>query len=88
MTTLDMRNTMDFFGMLTACALIKRLETGESMLILANDRAFLPDLRRVHPDCSFQMIPPHDLKDGGDYLFQVRKNSNCQLPLLSGCHDR
>lgn len=74
MNKLDMRNTMDFFGMLTTCALIKRLEAGESMLILANDKSFLPDLRRVHPDCSFQLVPPaHDLKDSGDYLFQVRK---------------
>ena len=74
MNKLDMRNTMDFFGMLTACALIKRLGSGESMLILANDRSFLSDLRRVHPDCSFQLVPPaQDLRDGGDYLFQVRK---------------
>lgn len=74
MNTLDMRNTVDFFGMLTACALIKRLGAGESMLILANDTSFLPDLRRVHPECSFQLIPPaHDVKNSGDYLFQVRK---------------
>ena len=74
MNKLDMRNTMDFFGMLTACALIKRLGAGESMLILANDTSFLPDLRRVHPECSFQLIPPaHDVKNSGDYLFQVRK---------------
>jgi len=74
MNKLDMRNTMDFFGMLTACALIKRLGSGESMLILANDRSFLPDLRRVHPDCSFQLVPPApDVKDGGDYLFRVIK---------------
>ncbi len=74
MNKLDMRNTMDFFGMLTACALIKRLGAGESILILANDKSFLPDLRRVHPDCSFQLVPPaHDLKDSGEYLFQVRK---------------
>ena len=74
MNKLDMRNTVDFFGMLTACALIKRLEAGESMLILANDNSFLPDLRRVHPECSFQLIPPApDAQDGGDYLFQVRK---------------
>jgi len=74
MNKLDMRNTMDFFGMLTACALIKRLGAGESMLILANDTSFLPDLRRVHPDCSFQLIPPaQNSNEGGDYLFQVRK---------------
>ncbi|MBM9532283.1 hypothetical protein JWG42_19185 [Desulfoprunum benzoelyticum] len=74
MTTIDMRNTLDFFGMLTACALIKRLEAGESMLILANDTSFLPDLRRVHPECSFQLVPAaHGAKNSGDYLFQVRK---------------
>lgn len=74
MNKLDMRNMMDFFGMLTACALINRLGAGESMLILANDKSFLPDLRRVHLGCSFQLIPPaHEAKDGDDYLFQVRK---------------
>jgi hypothetical protein len=60
--------------MLTACALIKRLGAGESVLILANDTSFLPDLRRVHPECSFQLVPAaHDAEDSGDYLFQVRK---------------
>lgn len=74
MHKLDMRNTVDFFGMLTACALIKRLRAGESMLILANDTSFLPDLRRVHPECNFQLIPPvHEVRNSGDYLFQVRK---------------
>jgi hypothetical protein len=76
MTKIDMRNTMDFFCMLKACALIKRLKPGESVLILSNDRAFLSDLRRVHPDCEFKLTSTvHAFEDGGDYLFRVEKSN-------------
>lgn len=76
MTKIDMRNTMDFFCMLKACALIKQLKPGNSVLILSNDRAFLSDLRRVHPDCEFKLISTvHAFEDGGDYLFRVEKSN-------------
>lgn len=62
--------------MLKACALIKQLKPGNSVLILSNDRAFLSDLRRVHPDCEFKLISTvHAFEDGGDYLFRVEKSN-------------
>ena len=76
MPKIDMRNTMDFFCMLKACALIKQLKPGNSVLILSNDRAFLSDLRQVHPDCEFKLISTvHAFEDGGDYLFRVEKSN-------------
>ena len=74
MTKIDMRNSMDFFCMLKACALIKQLKPGDSVLILSNDRAFLSDLRRIHPDCGFQLVSSaRAFEKGGDYIFKIRK---------------
>lgn len=53
--SVDLRNSMDFFCMLKACALIRKLAEGESVLIRTNDNTFLADLRRVHPDCAFTL---------------------------------
>ena len=74
-TRLDMRNTMDFFCMLKTCALIKRLAPGESVHILTNDRGFLADLRRVHPDCAFETVScVMGFEEDADYLIRVAKS--------------
>ena len=73
-TRIDMRNTMDFFCMLKACALIRRLEPGQSVFILTNDREFLADLRRVHPDCSFELESSvMGFENVGDFVFRVSR---------------
>jgi hypothetical protein len=73
-TRIDMRNTMDFFCMLKACALIRRLEPGQSVFILTNDRNFLADLRRVHPDCSFELESSVlGFENDGDFVFKVSR---------------
>lgn len=73
-TRIDLRNSMDFFCMLKTCALIKRLGPGECVHVLANDRNFLADLRRVHPDCSFETVScVMGFEENADYLVRVSK---------------
>lgn len=74
-TRIDMRNSMDFFCMLKACAMLKRLPPGESVHILANDRNFLADLRRVHPDCTFETVScVMGFEDDADFVVRVRRS--------------
>ncbi len=71
-TRIDMRNSMDFFCMLKTCALIKRLAPGETVHILANDRNFLADLQRVHPDCVFETVScVMGFEENADFLVRV-----------------
>ena len=73
-TRIDMRNSMDFFCMLKTCALIKRLHPGESVHVLANDRNFLADLQRVHPDCTFETVScVMGFEENADYLVRVAR---------------
>lgn len=73
-TRIDMRNSMDFFCMLKTCALIKRLAPGESVHILANDRNFLADLQRVHPDCTFETVScVMGFEENADFLVRVAR---------------
>jgi hypothetical protein len=73
-TRIDMRNTMDFFCMLKACALIRQLDPGQNVFILTNDREFLADLRRVHPDCSFELESSvMGFENVGDFVFKVSR---------------
>lgn len=92
-TRIDMRNSMDFFCMLKTCALIKRLSPGESVHILANDRIFLADLQRVHPDCVFETVScVMGFEENPDYLVRVSKavstTSNQRQGGPDVCHDR
>lgn len=74
-TRVDLRNTMDFFCMLKTCALIKQLAPGDSVHILTNDRNFLADLRRVHPDCSFETVScVMGFEEDADYLIRVARS--------------
>ena len=71
---IDMRNSMDFFCMLKTCALIKRLSPGETVHILANDRNFLADLQRVHPDCTFETVScVMGFEENADFLVRVAR---------------
>ena len=73
-TSMDMRNGMDFFCMLKACAVIKRLLPGQSAHILTNDRNFLADLRRVHPECLFETVScVMGFEESADFLVRVSK---------------
>lgn len=75
-TRIDMRNSMDFFCMLKTCALIKRLSPGETVHILANDRNFLADLQRVHPDCVFETVScVMGFEENADFLVRVRRTA-------------
>lgn len=71
---IDMRNSMDFFCMLKTCALIKRLAPGERVHILANDRNFLADLQRIHPDCTFEIVScVMGFEENADFLVRVAR---------------
>ena len=73
-TRIDMRNSMDFLCMLKTCALIKRLAPGEGAHILANDTNFPADLRRVRPDCTFEIVPcAMGFEENADYLVRVAR---------------
>lgn len=50
----DLRDSMDFLCLLRACALIRQLQPGESLVMLTNDAGFLLDLRRIHRECFFE----------------------------------
>lgn len=75
-TRIDLRNSMDFFCMLKTCALIKRLGPGECVHVLANDRNFLADLRRIHPDCAFETVScVMGFEEDADYLVRVSRRT-------------
>jgi len=84
-----MRNSMDFFCMLKTCALIKRLGPGESVHVLTNDRNFLEDLRRIHPECTFETVScVMGFEENPDYLVRVgrpRRTGNQQQAGKRAC---
>jgi len=86
---IDMRNTPDFFCMLLACALIKKLKSGDAVQICSNDRSFFSDLRRIHPECGFQLLSSGRVfEKDGDYIFEIRKIAPQARPSLTAMSRR
>jgi len=70
----DMRGGMDFFCMLKACAIIRNLEPGTSVLMQTNDPLFLADLRRMHEKCVFERIPTAlGFEEDTEYVIKISK---------------
>jgi hypothetical protein len=75
MKKLDLRNAIGFFCLLKACALIGGLRPGEYVDIACDDLEFVSDLRLIHPECEYSMIP--GTKRGvkaGEYLLRIHKS--------------